>query len=80
MDGGAAIFIVVKMNHNKDIEGIRLSKPFVRNILRVCVVSYVMLAIENIADETKPCAIIMASDPIHPQRVFDINPEMRIPI
>ncbi len=35
IEGGPAIFIVVRMNHNRDIEGIRLMSPFVKNVLRV---------------------------------------------
>lgn len=80
IEGGPAIFIVVKINHIIDIEGTRLSMPLVRNILRVWVVSYVILAIENIAEETRPWAIIIAIAPAQPQRVFVIVPEIRIAI
>lgn len=35
---------------------------------------------ENIAEDTRPWAIIIARDPIHPHKVLDIKPEIRIPI
>lgn len=35
-DGGAAIFDEANINHHIDMVGIALSKPFIRNILRVC--------------------------------------------
>lgn len=38
------------------------------------------MAIANIADETRPWAIIILSDPIHPQAVLDIRPEIMIAI
>lgn len=78
MDGGPAMFIVVKINQRRDIEGTRLSNPLVRNILRVCVVSYVILAIENRAEDTRPWAIIIVTAPPHPQEVLDIRPEIRM--
>lgn len=39
MDGGPAMFMVVRMNHIIDIEGTKFISPLVKNILRVCVVS-----------------------------------------
>lgn len=39
IDGGPAMFIVVRINHIIDIEGMMFIIPLVRNILRECVVS-----------------------------------------
>ena len=54
IDGGPAIFIVTRINQRRDIEGMRLIRPLVKKVLRVLVVSYVMLAMENIAEDTRP--------------------------
>lgn len=35
IEGGPAIFIVVRINQRRDIEGIRLIRPLVKNVLRV---------------------------------------------
>ena len=35
IEGGPAMFITVKMNHRRDIDGTRFIKPLVRNTLRV---------------------------------------------
>lgn len=80
IDGGPPIFITLSMNHINDIDGIKFNMPLVRNILRVWVVSYVIFAMENIAEETSPWATIRAKVPIQPHKVFDISPEMRIAI
>lgn len=39
MDGGAAIFAAVNKNHHIDIIGLIVIRPFVRNMLRVWVIS-----------------------------------------
>lgn len=39
IDGGAAILIAVRMNHHIVREGINLITPFMRNMLRVCMIS-----------------------------------------
>lgn len=39
MEGGPAMFMVVRMNHISDIDGTKFIRPLVRNILRVLVVS-----------------------------------------
>lgn len=39
IEGGPAIFMVIKINHIMVIEGTRFIRPFVRNILRVWAVS-----------------------------------------
>jgi len=54
IEGGAAIFIILNKNHNIDIDGIIDNIPLVKNILREWVTSYIIFAIENIAEETKP--------------------------
>lgn len=38
-DGGAAILADANRNHHKDIMGVDDNKPFIKNILRVCVSS-----------------------------------------
>lgn len=35
---------------------------------------------ENMAEDTRPWAIIMAREPIQPQAVFDISPEIKMAI
>jgi hypothetical protein len=35
IDGGAAIFVMVNINHHRVIMGLMVISPFVRNILRV---------------------------------------------
>lgn len=54
MVGGAAIFAADIMNHQKVIAGKKVIIPFVRNNLRVCVVSYVIFANANRAEEHNP--------------------------
>jgi hypothetical protein len=39
IDGGAAILIDVNKNHHRVIVGRNLIMPFIKNILRVCVIS-----------------------------------------
>jgi len=39
IDGGAAIFVAVNINHHIDIIGLIVISPLVRNILRVWVIS-----------------------------------------
>lgn len=34
IEGGPAIFIAVRRNHSKDIDGTRFIRPLVRNMLR----------------------------------------------
>lgn len=67
MDGGVAILEAANMNHHKDIIGAIDIIPFVKNILRVCVISYLRLAKINKAEEVKPCAIIIDRAPHIPQ-------------
>lgn len=80
IEGGAAILQAEKQNHQKVKEGNIVRKPDVRYILRDCVVSYVMLAKENIEDEQNPCAISIVRAPCQPHLVFDIIPPVARPI
>lgn len=54
IEGGAAIFAAVKRNHHIDIVGLIVISPFVKNILRVCVISYERFAIINRAEDLNP--------------------------
>lgn len=73
-DGGLAMFAVQLTNHHIVIDGNRVIRPLVKNILRVCVVSYVMFARANSLDEHRPWASIMVRDAFHPQEEDDIRP------
>jgi hypothetical protein len=66
MDGGADILAAQIINHNRAMEGNRAKRPLVRYSLRVCVTSYDELAIQNIAEEERPWAIIMTRAPSQP--------------
>jgi hypothetical protein len=52
--GGAAIFVIENKSHQIDNDGEIVSSPFVKNILRVFVWSYVELAREKSAEEHNP--------------------------
>jgi len=80
IDGGAAIFAAVNKNHHIDIVGAIIISPLVRNILRVCVISYDILAIINRADELRPWAIIIIRALERPHTVFDNIPVSINPI
>jgi len=54
IDGGAAILAAVNKNHHIVIVGLIVISPFVRNILRVCVISYDRFAIINSAEDLRP--------------------------
>lgn len=54
IDGGAAILAAVNRNHHIVIIGLIVIRPLVKNILRVCVISYDRFAIINKADELSP--------------------------
>jgi len=60
-DGGAAIFADSNKNHHIDNVGQIDSMPFVKYMLRVCVIVYDRFAIINNADEHNPWAIIIIS-------------------
>ena len=67
IDGGAAIFIAVNINHHIDKVGYVVNIPFIRKILRVLVNSQVIFANANNAEDVSPWAIIISIDPINPQ-------------
>lgn len=54
IDGGAAIFAAVNINHHIVMIGLIVINPLVKNILRVWVISYDKFAIINKAEELKP--------------------------
>lgn len=78
--GGAAMFAHEKRNHHNDKIGAVIRIPPVNTTLRVCVVSYVMFARQNIAEDTRPWAIIIARPPYIPNEVLDITPATISPI
>jgi len=57
------MFQAENINHHIDIIGKDTITPLVKYILRVWVISYVMLAKINSAEEHKPCAIIIINPP-----------------
>jgi len=48
------MFVALRMNHHRAINGNTLRSPLVKNNLRVDVNSYVLLAIANRAEEHSP--------------------------
>ena len=80
IDGGPAIFATVAINHHIDMFGRTVRNPFVRNRLRVLVVSWLMPARENRAGEDSPCASIMAKAPFHPQGDMEVIPAIARPM
>ena len=74
IDGGAAMFAAVNKNHHIVIIGLIVMRPFVRNILRVCVISYERFARINRAEEFSPCATIIIRQPVIPHAEFDSRP------
>lgn len=69
-----------KQNHQKVIDGNSLNSPFVIYILRDWVVSYLMLAKENIHEEQRPWAINIESLPCHPHNVPVSTPAVASPM
>ena len=80
IEGGAAILVILKMNHHKAINGNTLKRPLVRKSLRVDVNSYVLFAMANIAEEHRPWAIIIAKAPWAPQEDPVISPAVINPM
>jgi hypothetical protein len=72
--GGAAMLAQQNINHQKAIVGIIVNIPFVSTILRVIVMLYLIFAIQNSADDLRPCAIIIASLACIPNFEFDSIP------
>jgi len=79
-EGGAAILIDNSKNHHIHSVGLINRIPFVKNVLRVCVILYVILAKINNAEDLSPCAIIIIIAPAIPHVDIDIHPEIRSPI
>ena len=75
--GGADILDIEIKNHHIELRGATLIIPLVNIRLRVLVVSYIILAIENIADELIPWAIISPIAPAHPHIETLIRPTIR---
>jgi len=80
IDGGAAIFAAVNINHHIVMIGATVIKPLVKNILRVWVISYDILARINKADDLNPWAIIMIRALDIPHIEFDSIPVNISPI
>lgn len=80
IDGGAAIFVMVNINHQRVIMGLIVINPFVRNILRVWVFSYDIFARAKRADEHNPWAIIIMRAPDIPHDVLESIPASIKPI
>lgn len=78
--GGAAIFEQVKINHHSVSDGMSAKNPLFKIILRDLDDLYNMLAIANKADEERPCAIIIAIAPFHPQVFLLIKPAIIRPM
>jgi len=53
-EGGAAMLADRKRNHHMDKEGLNISIPLVKNLLRVCVAEYEIFARANRAAEHSP--------------------------
>lgn len=77
IDGGAPRLAADERNHHMAREGKSVSIPFVSNRLRVCVVSYDVLAKANRAELHNPWASIIPNDPCQPQLEFVIVPAVR---
>lgn len=80
IDGGAAILEAVNINHHSEMIGVTVINPFVRNILRVWVISYEIFAKINRPDEHSPCAIIIINAPHKPHLEFVNTPASINPI
>jgi hypothetical protein len=74
IDGGAAMLAAVNKNHHIDIVGLIHINPLDKNILRVKVISYDILAKINKAEDLNPCAIIIINEPDIPHVEFDNIP------
>lgn len=68
--GGSARFARLARNHHVAVRGKIICKPRARIIVRLCVRSYVVLARQNRAEDTRPCAIIRMMAPVNPQGVW----------
>lgn len=70
MNGGAAILLAAKINHQMAILGRIVIWPLVIKILRVFVIENVMPASANKADEHSPWVVIVIYAPVHPHFVI----------
>jgi len=80
IEGGAAILAAVNINHHIVMMGLITINPFVRNMLRVWVISYERFAIINRAEDLNPWATIIMSLPVMPHEVLDNIPVSIRPI
>lgn len=80
MEGGPAMFAMDAINHHIVIVGRMVKNPFVRNSLRVLVVSWFIPAKENMAGEERPWANIMAKAPFQPQVESEAIPAIARPM
>lgn len=77
-EGGAAIFAADIKNHQRAIDGVSNSKPFLRYNLRLLEVSYVILARANRALLDKPWAIIITIAPSSPHFDKEYRPPIKM--
>lgn len=67
IEGGAAILAArIKKSHIEKL-GINVINPFVMYMLRVWVISYIIFAAANIAEDLNPWAIVIVNAPSIPQ-------------
>lgn len=76
--GGAAIFELLRRNHQRVRLGAKFIKPLLIMRLRLLVRSYAELARKNKPEEITPCASIISTPPVKPISVMINNPEMHI--
>lgn len=74
------MFQAVNRNHHIAKSGLMVIMPFVKYMLRVAVISYVMLAKINKPDEHSPCAIMIIREPHIAHWEFLIIPASMIPM
>lgn len=67
--GGRARLARLAMNHHVAVKGKIICRPRARIIVRLWVRSYVVLARQKRADDTRPWAIIRMIAPVNPQGV-----------
>lgn len=67
IEGGAPIFITQNKNQKKLREGKIIINPLVKYRLREEITSYVILAKQNMPDDTKPWEIIITKEPKNPR-------------
>lgn len=80
MVGGAAMLVMERRNHHRAMNGEIMASPLEMYRLRVLVVSYVMFAMANRAEEDRPWAIIMKIAPYIPRGELDMAPATSSPM